>query len=154
MTKSFSVVLWILVCLFLGFISSMTQNEALAEWYPQLTHSPLTPPGWLFPIAWTILYILMGISVGMLYGIRSIYTRILYYLFIIQLVLNILWSIFFFYMRSPIIGFIDIILLDIFVILYFIGAYVIKRASAFIMLPYIIWLLFATYLNGYIVLNN
>ncbi len=90
----------------------------------------------------------------MLYGVRSIYTRFLYVLFAVQLVLNILWSFFFFYLRSPIMGFMDILLLDMFVLLYFVGAYVVKRSAALIMLPYILWLAFATYLNGYIMLYN
>ena len=68
--------------------------------------------------------------------------------------MNILWSFFFFYMRSPVMGFMDILFLDMFVMLYFVGAYVVKRASAFIMIPYILWLIFATYLNGYIMLHN
>ena len=51
-------------------------------------------------------------------------------------------------------GFMDILLLDMFVLLYFVGAYVVKRSAALIMLPYILWLAFATYLNGYIMLYN
>ena len=154
MKRSISVLIWIIVCLFLGFMSSLMQSTALADWYPGLVRSPLSPPDWLFPVAWTVLYILMGISVGLLYGIRSIYTRMLYILFVVQLVLNILWSFFFFYMRSPTLGFMNILLLDMCVLLYFIGAYVVNRASALLMLPYILWLLFATYLNGYIMIYN
>lgn len=154
MKRSISVLIWIIVCLFLGFMSSLMQSTALSDWYPGLVRSPLSPPDWLFPVAWTVLYILMGISVGLLYGIRSIYTRMLYILFVVQLVLNILWSFFFFYMRSPTLGFMNILLLDMFVLLYFIGAYVVNRASALLMLPYILWLLFATYLNGYIMIYN
>jgi tryptophan-rich sensory protein len=154
MGKGVSILGWIVICLFLGYMSSIMQSEALVEWYPTLAHSPLTPPDWAFPLAWTVLYILMGISAGMLYGVRSIYTRFLYVLFAVQLVLNILWSFFFFYLRSPIMGFMDILLLDMFVLLYFVGAYVVKRSAALIMLPYILWLAFATYLNGYIMLYN
>ena len=154
MGKGVSILGWIVICLFLGYMSSIMQSEALVEWYPTLAHSPLTPPDRAFPLAWTVLYILMGISAGMLYGVRSIYTRFLYVLFAVQLVLNILWSFFFFYLRSPIMGFMDILLLDMFVLLYFVGAYVVKRSAALIMLPYILWLAFATYLNGYIMLYN
>ena len=154
MGKSVSILSWIIICLFLGYMSSLMQSDSLVEWYPALVRSPLTPPDWVFPFTWTILYILMGISVGMLYNVRSIHTRFLYVLFVVQLVLNLLWSLFFFYFRSPVMGFMDILFLDMFVLLYFVGAYVVKRGAAFIMLPYIMWLLFATYLNGYIMLYN
>ncbi|MBQ3538355.1 MAG: tryptophan-rich sensory protein [Bacteroidaceae bacterium] len=148
------IALWVLVCLFLGSMSSLFLGDAINDWYPWLVNSQLSPPGWVFPVAWTILYILMGISVGLLYGLRSIYTRFLYVLFVIQLVLNILWTMFFFYLRSPILGFVDIILLDMFVVIYFVGAYVVYRPSAWLFVPYILWLAFATYLNGYIMVNN
>lgn len=65
-----------------------------------------------------------------------------------------MWSLLFFYMRNPTLGFVDIILLDIFVVIYFAGAYVVNRISAWLFVPYIIWLAFATYLNGYIMMHN
>lgn len=154
MKKVIPVIFWVSVCLILGFLSSLLQREAIVEWYPTLQRSPFSPPDWVFPIAWTILYILMGISVGLLHNIRSIYTRFLYLLFGVQLLLNILWSFFFFYMRNPTLGFVDIIMLDIFTVIYFAGSFFVKRISAWLFLPYIIWLAFATYLNGYIMINN
>lgn len=154
MKNLISIVSWVFLCLLLGYISNMFQGDAIAEWYPSLLHSPLSPPAWVFPVAWTLLYVLMGISVGLLYGIRSIYTGFLYTLFIIQLFFNFMWSLLFFYMRNPTLGFVDIILLDIFVVIYFAGAYVVNRISAWLFVPYIIWLAFATYLNGYIMMHN
>ena len=154
MKRFISVTAWVVACLLLGYLSSLFQKDALIEWYPTLQHSPLSPPDWVFPIAWTILYILMGISVGLLHEIKSIYTRFLYVLFGTQLILNLLWSFFFFYMRNPTLGFVDIIILDMFTVIYFSGAYFINRISAWLFLPYILWLAFATYLNGYIMINN
>lgn len=154
MKNLISIVSWVFLCLLSGYIANIFQSDAIAEWYPSLVRSPLSPPDWVFPLAWTLLYILMGISVGMLYGIRSIYTRFLYPLFMIQLFLNFMWSLLFFYMRNPALGFADIILLDIFVVIYFAGAYVVNRSSALLFIPYILWLAFATYLNGYIMMYN
>ena len=154
MKKIISITIWVSVCLVLGYLSSLFQSSAMTDWYPTLHRSSLTPPDWLFPVAWTIIYILMGISVGLLHDIRNIYTRFLYILFVIQLILNILWSLFFFYMRSPIFGFIDIILLDMFCVIYFAATYFVYRPSAWLFLPYILWLAFATYLNGYIMIHN
>lgn len=154
MKRFYSVVVWVAVCFVIGLIASLLQSEAISEWYPYLQKSSLTPPAWVFPVAWGILYLLMGISVGLLYGVRSIYSTILYLVFIMQLVLNFLWSIFFFVFRSPLLGLLDIMMLLIFSLLYFAGAVVVKRLSAWIFAPYILWLLFATYLNFYIFLYN
>ncbi len=154
MKRFLSILLWVIICLVVGGIASYMQSDALAEWYPYLQKSSLTPPGLVFPIVWGALYLLMGISVGLLWGVRSIYSTILYLLFVMQLVLNFLWSIFFFTFRSPVLGLIDIIMLDVFVVLYFVGAFVVKRISAWLFVPYIVWLLLATYMNIYIVLYN
>ena len=154
MKKSLSVVIWVVLCLVLGYLSSLLQSESIVEWYPTLVRSPLSPPNWLFPVAWTLLYILMGISVGLLAGVRTLYATVLYVLFVIQLALNIMWSFFFFYLQDPLIGFMDIILLDMFALLYIVGAFVVNKPSAWLFLPYVIWLMFATYLNGYIMIYN
>lgn len=154
MNKFFSIFMWVALCLVTGSVSSVLQADSIVYWYPTLEISPLSPPGRVFPVVWCILYLLMGLSVGLLYGIRSIYARFLYMLFIVQLVLNFLWSMFFFYMQSPLLGLADIVLLDMFAVLYFAGAYVVNRPSAWLFLPYILWLAFATYLNGYVVACN
>lgn len=154
MKRFLSVCTWVLICFAMGAVAACFQSDALREWYPHLNISPLTPAGWVFPVAWSVLYLLMGISVGLLHGVRSIYSTILYMLFVMQLVLNFLWSIFFFHFRSPLLGVIDIVMLDIFVLIYFVGAYVVKRASAYLVIPYLLWLAFATYLNMYVAIYN
>ncbi len=154
MKRSYSVILWVLLCFATGALASVLQSSALNEWFPLLNKSSLTPPAWLFPVAWSILYMLMGISVGLLWGVRNIYTTFLYLLFVIQLVLNFLWSIFFFLLRNPLLGFVDIILLDMFVVFYFSVCFVVKRSASWFFVPYMLWLAFATYLNGYIILYN
>lgn len=151
MKKALSVIFWVALSLGLGFLSSFFQSGSNEAWYQSLDRSALTPPNWVFPVAWTILYILMGVSVGLLQGMRSIYTRLLYMLFAAQLLFNILWTMFFFYLESPVLAFFDIILLDIFVVAYFVLAYMVYRISAWLIIPYILWLAFATYLNGYII---
>lgn len=154
MKKILCITAWVFLCLFLGYLSTLLQDDSIAVWYPTLMRSPLSPPAWLFPVAWSVLYILMGVSVGLMCGVRSIYTNILYIIFMIQLFFNVLWSFFFFYLQSPLLGFVDIIMLDLFVVVYFVGAYVVNRPSAWLFVPYMMWLAFATYLNGYIMLYN
>ena len=108
----------------------------------------------VFPIAWSILYLCMGISIGLILLTNSRRKSTLIGLFVVQLVLNFLWSFLFFYMRNPFWGLIDIILLDILLIIYAVKSYPVKKWSSILFMPYILWVLFATYLNAYIFLHN
>lgn len=137
-----------------GYLSSILQADALADWYPTLNISPLSPPNWMFPVVWTILYILMGISVGLLCDIKNIFRVVLMAIFVVQLLMNIAWSSMFFYHHSPTIAFICIIFLDILAAIYIALCYVFKPWAAWLQVPYMLWLLFATYLNGYVAMYN
>lgn len=139
-----------LLCLLVGFVASQFQKEAIDMWYPTLKKSLMTPPAAVFPIAWTILYICMGISVGLVGYSRRWRKHWLVILFLIQLFLNFSWSILFFYLRSPFLGIIDILLLDLAVFVYIVWAYPRHRISSILFMPYLLWLLFASYLNFYI----
>lgn len=154
MKTFFTTILSATLCLFLGFIAQLFQTEALLEWYPHLIKSTLTPPGIIFPIVWTIIYALMGISVGLLWNRHIPQKKGLLYLFIVQFTLNFLWSIMFFYFQNPLLGLFNIFLLDIAVISYTSAVYKVSKLSGWLMLPYIIWLALATYLNFYIFINN
>ena len=118
MRTSIAIPVWVLVCFVVGLTASYFQREALALWYPILEKSSLTPPNIVFPIVWSILYLLMGISVGLVIGSGHPHRRAVMWIFIVQLVLNFMWSILFFYMRNPLWGLIDIVLLDVVVLLY------------------------------------
>ncbi|HIY49954.1 MAG TPA: tryptophan-rich sensory protein [Candidatus Barnesiella excrementavium] len=142
----------ILLCLGVGFAGSLFQAQSMIEWYPLLDKSTLTPPGIAFPIAWSVIYICMGISLGRL--IHHSRDRVLFWIWGIQLVLNFLWSLFFFTLRYPLLGLVDILLLDVLVFIYTTSAYRRDKAAAWLFVPYFLWLLFATYLNGYIYLYN
>ena len=154
MKTFFAIIISIATCLFIGFTAQSFQTEALTQWYPFLTKSILTPPGIIFPIVWTIIYILMGISVGLLWNKSVTPKKELLYLFVIQFILNFLWSIMFFYFRNPLLGLINIAILDIAVISYTSAVYKSSKLSGWLMIPYIIWLALATYLNFYIFVNN
>ncbi len=151
MKKFLAYFIPIVLCLAVGMIGSRIQTSALAEWYPTLVKSPLTPPAIVFPIAWTVLYILMGVSIGILIakGDMSVVR-----LWIFQLLVNFLWSVGFFALRSPLAGLITILILDVLVFAYIIYAYSRSRWAAWLFVPYMLWLLFASYLTGYIYLNN
>lgn len=121
--------------------------------YNNLQKPPLSPPSILFPIMWTILYILMGVSYGILksnYLVDST-TKKIYYL---QLLVNALWSIFFFTFKWRLFAFLWIILLDILVIIMIIKFTKNNKLAGILQIPYLIWILFASYLNLSIFLLN
>ena len=149
--------LLVLLCLAVGFISSMYQTVALVDWYPYLAKSALSPAPMVFPIVWCILYILIGISAALAMSPKIPVTREkkrTIRLFWIQLALNFLWSILFFYFMSPVWALIDIIFLDLVVVLYFMTAFKVHKWAAFLYIPYLLWLALATYLNIFIVMFN
>ena len=122
--------------------------------YNTLQKPFLSPPSILFPIVWTILYILMGISYGILQSNQLVGKEIdtIYYL---QLAVNALWSIIFFTLKWRLFAFIWIILLDVLVIIMIKKFYDKNKTAGLLQIPYIIWTLFATYLNlGVYLLNR
>ena len=123
-------------------------------WYYNLTKPPLAPPDWIFPPVWSILYFSMLVAL-LLYLFKSAQNKKSGYIyFAVQLILNLLWAIVFFYLKNMFLALIVIILLDIFVILTIKSFYKVSKISGLILIPYLIWILFATYLNiGYLVLN-
>lgn len=154
MKRVVPVILFVALCLFAGYVSRYLQAVSLAEWYPVLVLSPLTPPSSVFPVVWTLLYVLMGIAAGIMWGEYSVYSRLLFTLFSLQLVLNVLWSFCFFYMQSPLLGLIVIFAMDMLALMYVAGCFMVKRLAGWLMVPYMLWLLFATYLNGFIAVYN
>ena len=118
--------------------------------YNSLVQPSLSPPSIVFPIVWTILYVLMGISYYLLKNPGK-KEKIFYF---VQLGVNALWSLFFFIGKFYLFSFIWIILLDVLVI-FMIGIfYQNSKISGYLQIPYLIWILFATYLNlGIYVLN-
>ena len=117
--------------------------------YGSLNKPDLAPPSVVFPIAWSILYVLMGIS---LYMNRNNKKNMV--TFFIQLMLNYLWVFVFFGMQSWLGGFIVIILLDVMILYTILEFYKENKLSAYMMIPYLLWCVFASYLNFQIFLLN
>ena len=153
MRKAWNIIIPILICFLVGLSASYFQADAIKNWYPTLIKPVLTPPNIAFPIAWSIIYLCMGLSIGSMINSGSERTRFIKG-FIVQLFFNFTWSIGFFYFQNPLIGFLNIILLDIFVINYTLKSYPVNKVSSLLFIPYLIWLLFATYLNGDILMYN
>lgn len=147
-------VLWAAVSLAVGMTAGVLQKDSLREWYPYLDKSALTPPDWVFPVAWTTLYVLMGVSVGLArrepHPERGVVTGI----FLVQLAVNFFWCMAFFVLRSPAAGLGLISVLFPLLLLYVWKSRAINRISALLFIPYILWVGFAWYLNLYVFLYN
>lgn len=130
-----------------GFIISGSMD------YEELIQPVLSPPSFVFPIVWTILYILMGISYGILKDKMLVDSSIsgIYY---IQLFVNLLWPIAFFVLKWRLFAFIWIVVLDILVIIMAVRFYNKNKTAGLLQIPYILWTLFASYLNLFIYLLN
>lgn len=148
------VTIAVAICFIVGIISSRFQSEALVTWYPYLEKPAITPPAYVFPIAWSIIYLCMGASLGLAWYLPERLFKPVFRLFTLQLILNFSWSLFFFALHSPLAGFINILLLDAIIIAYIVKTSKVKAVSAWLFAPYLVWLAFATYLNGYIMVAN
>ena len=124
-------------------------------WYNNLNKPVFTPPSWVFAPAWTILYILIFLSLVIFLGSKTSESKTFgIILFIIQMILNLLWTPIFFYWQNMEFAFIIIILLVLAVIGTITAFYKISRIASLLLIPYILWLLFATYLNwGFLMIN-
>ncbi len=138
----------------LSYLSGLFTKPALKSWYGQIIKSPLTPPSWAFPVAWTFLYTLIAFSLAFLLSQKKGTKNMKLSYFYIQLGLNFLWTPAFFGLQSPFLGLCIISALVLMIcqnILYF------RRfvpLASYLLIPYFLWVLFAFYLNLFIFINN
>ena len=144
-SSKFSVFIFIILALLIGGLAS--SNTADDIWYQNLNKSPLNPPGFVFGIVWPFLYLLMSISAYRTFDRTK-------NLFFIQLFFNALWSWLFFAFQLPMIALLNIWLLIYLNIKVNIRMFIEDKLSGFLYIPYVLWLLFASYLNLFIVINN
>ncbi len=137
-----------------GFISSFFTVSAINNWYFYLEKPTLSPPNWLFGPVWIILYFFIGVSFFIIWKKEEVKKRTAVKIFFLQLLLNASWSILFFGLQSPLLGLINIILLWITIMYMIILFYKISRKTAYLLLPYILWVSFAAYLNWAIWMLN
>ncbi|MCS7250275.1 MAG: tryptophan-rich sensory protein [candidate division WOR-3 bacterium] len=156
MGKILKLLISILICQGAGILGSIFTTPSIPTWYRQLIKPPFTPPNWLFAPAWTLLFLLMGISLYLVWekGLKDKEVKKALLIFLIQLVLNILWSFIFFTLKSLLFAFIEIVILWIAILLTIIYFYKISKASAYLLLPYLFWVSFASVLNFSILILN
>ena len=139
------LIFWLGLSLAAGWIGSRFQP---GEWYKHLVQPALTPPGWVFGLVWTILYILMGVAAWLVwqrYGLAGAIWPL--GLFILQLILNALWSYLFFGLNNPGLAFLDIVALWLTILATLIAFWQYYPPAGQLLLPYLLWVTFATYLN-------
>jgi tryptophan-rich sensory protein len=150
------LVAFIVLCEFAGLFGSIFTFSSIPTWYASLNKPAFTPPGWLFGPVWTALYFLMGISAYMIYESRSRKQNARKALFVFgaQLVLNVLWTVAFFGLRSTQLGLVAIVLLWIAIAATIIEFARVRRSAALILMPYILWVTFAAFLNYFVLILN
>ncbi len=145
----FKFITSLFVPLALGYIAGQYTSEAVPGWFASLNKPAFNPPGWVFGPVWTLLYILMGLSFFHIWIKPRIKERtIAKIIYIIQLLLNFAWSFLFFYYQDIALALIDIIVLDIVVVIMLLKFYQLKPTAAYLNIPYLLWILFATALNA------
>ena len=143
---------WLAVCiaipLLVGVISSVLTRQSMQN-FAMLEKPPFAPPAWVFPVVWTILYVLMGISSYLILIATAEKEKkenaLLLYWY--QLAVNFLWPTFFFNFEWYLFSFFWIVLLWVLVFLMILRFYKIDKRAAYLNIPYLIWLLLAAYLN-------
>lgn len=125
-----------------------------SDWYYNLIKPPFAPSDTIFMPVWTFLYITLFISLFLYIKKSAPDKKFGYICFFLQFIFNLLWTPAFFYLQNIFLALVVIIILDILVILTIKSFYKVSKVSSLILLPYLIWILFATYLNiGYLILN-
>ena len=152
MKKFWKFIISIVVPFIIAGIGSFFTSSSVGTWYVTLVKPVFNPPSWVFGPVWTVLYLLMGISLYMVW-IKRVEIKAMIF-FGVQLFLNALWSIIFFGLNNPLYAFIEIILLwfsIVFTIYYF---YKIEKTAAYLLIPYLLWVSFAAILNFSIMILN
>lgn len=169
------LIISILICELAGAVGSIFTTPAIKNWYYFLNKPGFSPPSWLFAPVWTILFLLMGISLYLAWSkdfnsnvsaneaqkkvwnpvsaklwLGSWREENAALIFVLQLVLNILWSVIFFGLKSPGLAFVEILMLWFAILYTIVNFYRVSKISAYLLIPYIVWVSFAAILNFFV----
>jgi benzodiazapine receptor len=145
MKKIFKLIFSILICQLAGFLGSLATTPAIPDWYAKLNKPSFNPPNWIFAPVWTTLFLLMGIALFLILNQKK--NKKAKTIFFIQLILNTLWSFLFFGLHSPLLAFLEIIILWTAILLTMIQFYKLQKWAGILLLPYLLWVSFAAILN-------
>lgn len=143
------LVVSIVVCQLAGVLGSLATLPAIPTWYAGLTKPELAPPNWVFGPVWTTLFVLMGVAAFLVWkqGVKKRHVRIALWAFAMQLCLNVLWSVVFFGMQNLGAAFVEVVIFWLAIATTTLLFYKISRTAAYLMLPYLAWVSFASYLT-------
>ena len=132
-----------------GIIGSLFTMSSIPTWYATLVRPALNPPGWVFGPVWTLLYLLMGVAAWLVWrkGWGKVDVKIALGLFSLQLILNAAWSIIFFGGHNPAVALIEILALWLAILGTMLAFGRVSKPAAWLLVPYLLWVSFATYLN-------
>ena len=144
-----------IIPLLTGGIASLISKDAMKE-FENINQPPLSPPSWLFPVAWTILYILMGIASYLVFSSEKDYSKkknaLIFYG--LQLFFNFGWTLIFFNLNQYLFAFVWLAVLWVLILITMLKFFKIDRRAGLLILPYLLWVTFARYLNlGVFLLN-
>lgn len=144
------------VCLLVGALSSFATQSSVDTWYVGLNKPAFNPPNWVFAPVWTLLYVLMGVSAGLVWarGFHHKWVKTALYFFGFQLLYNATWSMVFFGLRRPLAAFVILVVLFVLILLTYRQFRVVSRTAAYLLIPYLLWVVFAGVLNFEIVRLN
>jgi tryptophan-rich sensory protein len=150
MQKILKIVLMVVLCVTVGYLSGLVTRESILTWYVTLNKPSFNPPNWVFAPVWTLLYIMMGVAAGMVWISNSDEqtTKKALGFFAIQLGLNALWSYLFFGLHNPLLALIEIILLWLMIFETYNMFKKINKTVGLLLLPYLAWVSFAAILNA------
>lgn len=155
MNNKIKLFIAIIIPMIVWAISWFATSNSISSWYTYLEKPFFNPPNWIFWPVWTILYIIIWISFYIVwknnFWIKKITTKIIYFL---QLFFNFTWSFSFFYFENPLLWLVNISILWILIVLNIYYFYKINKTSGLILIPYLLWVSFASLLNLYIFLLN
>ena len=155
MSSIVKLILSILICYAAAAIGGFATASSVSSWYLSLNKPSFNPPSWLFGPVWTILYTAMAIALWRIWSLQpSELQKTAMIWFGIQLILNILWSFLFFYFKWPPVAFVEIILMWIAILMTIIYFYKLAPWTLALLLPYLLWVSFASVLNGAIAWLN
>lgn len=177
--NAIKVLISIIICELAGIVGSVFTTPEIKGWYAGLEKPSFSPPNWIFGPVWTILFILMGISLYLVWAEKwqakdsgrmqkikawNIYSQKLWQgqwskiniilIFALQLILNIVWSFLFFGMHSPQLAFFEILMLWFTILFTILNFYRVSKLAAYLLVPYIFWVSFAAILNYFIWMLN
>jgi tryptophan-rich sensory protein len=151
MNKITRILTVVVTCLAIGYFSGIVTRSSITTWYPTLVKPTFNPPNWIFAPVWSMLYVMMGVAAGLVWSkIESDKEAVKKALvvFAIQLALNALWSYLFFGLHNPLLAGLEIIILWLMIYETYIQFAKINKIAGFLLIPYLLWVSFATVLNG------